>query len=151
MNVEILETREQPLLGRKVVKASLRFEGATPSRKEVLSTLANQLKAKEEQVVLKTVRSAFGRTKAIATLHLYKSRKQAERFEPRYRFDRGKPKVKKEKPAEAPKEEAKPEEKPAEEKPAEAPKEEKPAESPAEAKPEEKPKEEKPAEKKEGA
>lgn len=154
MNVEILETREQPLLERKVVKASLTFEGATPSRKEVLSALASQLKAKEEEVVLKAVRPAFGRTKAVATVHLYKSRKQAESFEPSYRIKRGKPKeVKKEekpaeaKPAEAPKEEAKPEEKPAEEKPAEAPKEKAKAEN----KPAEKPaKEEKPAEKKEG-
>jgi len=49
MNVEIMETREQPLLERKVVKASLTFEGATPSRKKVLTALANQLKAKEGQ------------------------------------------------------------------------------------------------------
>ena len=117
MKVEILETREQPLLERKVVKATLTFEGATPSRKKVLTTMAGQLKAKEEQVILKSVRSAFGRTKAVVTLHLYKGRKQAERFEPSYRLDRGKPKAKKEekppeeKPAEAPKEEAKPEEK----------------------------------------
>lgn len=106
MNVEILEKREQPLLERQVVKAAITFEGTTPSRKEMLAALAGQLKAKEEQLVLKTVSSAFGRTKAVATVHLYTSRKQAEKFEPRYRLDRGKPKE--EKPeGEKPKEEKK--------------------------------------------
>lgn len=112
MNVEILEKREQPLLERQVVKAAITFEGTTPSRKEMLAALAGQLKAKEEQLVLKTVSSAFGRTKAVATVHLYTSRKQAEKFEPRYRLDRGKPK----------------EEKPKEEKKGKPAKVEKPAE-----------------------
>ncbi len=155
MKIEITEEKNQPLLERRVVKATLTFQGGTPTRKDVITNMAAQLKVKEELLVLKAIRTVFGRMKAVATVHVYKNKKQVEAVEPAYRLNRGKAKPKKEeKPAEAPKEEAKP----AEEAPAEAPKEEKPAEEapkeekPAkEAKPEEAPKEEKPAENKKEA
>ena len=95
MDIEILKQDEQHLLDRKVIKAALTFEGATPSRKEVLSSLASALKTKEDHLVLKTVRSAFGRTRAVVTAHLYKDKDLLAKHEPSYMLQRGKPKEKK--------------------------------------------------------
>jgi small subunit ribosomal protein S24e len=126
--MQILKKEENALLGRTEVEAELAFEGATPSRQKVLTTVAAAVKVKPELIVLVSIKGNYGQQSATVTAHAYKNREQLEKVE-------GKHLVKRLEKKEKPKEEA-PAEK-AEEKPAEEPKaEEKPAE---EAKAEEKP------------
>ena len=84
MNIEIIEKTEQPLLDRQLVKAALTFEGATPSRKDTIAALAKELKAKDDLVVVTTIRTIYGRTRALATVHLYKSADSAAKHEPQF-------------------------------------------------------------------
>lgn len=171
MEVEIISTTENKLLERKEVSAVVRFDGATPNRKDIREAVATKIGLNPDMTILNSVASEFGAKEIRITAHGYSNLKKLIEVEPEYLRKRDGVGVEKEKPkegeapAEAPKEEKKPEEKPKEEKKEEAPKkeekkeekppekkEEKPKEEPKKEENKEEPKkEEKPKEEKEGA
>lgn len=120
--MEILEKKEEPLLSRVSVKASVVFETATPSNEEVAKQIASALKKDVKLVVVKKIQTHYGERTADIDAFVYDSEQALKQAEPQ-------PK-KKEKPGEKAekKEETKPAEAPKEEKKEEAPKEEKKAE-----------------------
>ncbi len=72
MNLTINETKENALLSRKEVTATILFEGSTtPSRKEVQAELAKQTKAKEPLVLVTQINTNFGDAKAYVKAHIY--------------------------------------------------------------------------------
>ena len=72
MNLTINETKENALLFRKEVSATILFEGkTTPSRKEVQAELAKQTKAKATLVLVLQINTNFGEAKAIVKAHIY--------------------------------------------------------------------------------
>ncbi len=120
MNLEIIDKKQNPVLSRIEIKATIGFEKATPSNDEVKKEIASKLKADEKLVVIKGIYTDFGITKADVNAYVYKTKKDLDKIEPKKKEKKEK-KPKAEKPAEAqkkeaPKEEAKPEEKPAQEK-----------------------------------
>ena len=58
--MEIIENKENKLLGRKEIVAKLVNEGATPKRVEIKKALAKKLKVKEELVIVNKVSNYFG-------------------------------------------------------------------------------------------
>lgn len=158
MNLDIVQKRENPLLGRQEIVANLNFRGPTPSRMKIKEALASQLGVKGELVFVTRIATLYGAEKAKVQANVYK-RIEDSKIEPRKSVKKNLGiKEKKEKQAE--KKEAKAEDKvdksqqsssKAETKKEEAkPKEKKEEVKSAEAKPEEK-KEEKIEEKKEEA
>ncbi|MBU4406900.1 MAG: hypothetical protein KKB24_04855, partial [Candidatus Altiarchaeota archaeon] len=172
MNIEILEEKENPLLGRKEIRFRVDYKGKTPGFEEVRNELITKVSADKNLTIIDSVNSDFGSQSAFAYAKIYKDEKSMK-VEPGYRIGKnieGKKKKEttaEEKPAEAkpaggeekPAEEPKPEEKSVEEpkpgeKPVEGAKPEEPKqqEKKEEPKPEEKPAEEpKPEEPKEEA
>jgi len=134
MELKILEKKDNVLLERTEVTASVSAIGATPSNKDVAKAIADSLKTTEDLVVMRKIATGFGSSSSKASAYVYKSKEQRDLFTPKP------PKLPK--GAEAKPEEAKAEVKPAETKPetkpvkAEAKPAEKPAEKPKEAKPE---------------
>ena len=118
MNLKIIEETEKPLLSRKEIKAEITFDKATPSNEEVKKSVAAQTKADESLVVVKSIYTEFGATKATATVYVYTSKEDMEKIEPKKK-EKAKPgapaaeapAAPAEKKEEAPKEEAKPEKK----------------------------------------
>jgi colicin import membrane protein len=161
MELTITNLEENNLIGRKEVTAVVKFEGPTPTKKEITSLLSQELKTDGKLCILNHVYNQFGKTQADVTAYVYLNKKILEQFEgvqPEEKKEEKevakeespkevKPEAKDEKPAET-KEEMKEETPKGEEAPKEEKKEEKPKE---EDKPEVKaaPKEEnKPAEEK---
>jgi small subunit ribosomal protein S24e len=60
MKVEIKNKNENKLLHRTEMTGTIIYEGATPTRQQVRSELAKQLKVKEDVVVSKFIESNFG-------------------------------------------------------------------------------------------
>ncbi len=71
MNLNIIEEKENKLLSRREIVAKITFEGMTPTRKELQTALAKQLKGDEKLTIINTIRTAFGDTSAevIATIY----------------------------------------------------------------------------------
>jgi ribosomal protein S24E len=93
MEVQIVSTKENPLLKRKEV--SFRVEqdpkGKTPARLEVKKALAAKLKINEETVFIKKMQTMTGTTIAVGNATAYETVEQAKLIEPKYIMKRNSP------------------------------------------------------------
>jgi|AntAceMinimDraft_17_1070374.scaffolds.fasta_scaffold213380_3 small subunit ribosomal protein S24e len=71
MNLKVIEKKENILLSRKEVIASINFDGATPKRKDVQKELAKELKAKENMTLIKQIDTEYGSSFAKVTANIY--------------------------------------------------------------------------------
>ena len=101
MEVQIVSTKENPLLKRREVKFMIEHgpKSKTPGRLEVKKALAAELKIGEELVFVKEMRTKTGTGTAVGSANAYETAEQAKRVEPEYIVKRNSP--------EKPKEEAK--------------------------------------------
>jgi len=73
MELSITAKKENYLLQRVEVVGKIRFEGATPSNKEVSVLLAKDGSSIPEAVVLKRIGTAFGQKLAVVEAFIYKN------------------------------------------------------------------------------
>ena len=145
MDIEVIEDKDNVLLGRREVKLAMRFMGATPDRNAVREAIRSKLGVDPRLVVVGRILQPFGSQKAVVEARVYKDeagrRMEHEHTLKREAGEKGGKKEKAGKPKEEAKEapEGQKKEKPAEReareekgKPRkeakEAPKEEKPVE-----------------------
>ena len=95
MQIKIINKKEEPLLARTLLEATLEFEKATPSYNEVTSLLATHLKTDEKLIAIRHIYNTFGDTKAGVIAYLYANLDRKQFIEPKI-------KEKKEKKAKAP-------------------------------------------------
>ena|SRR3989344_1502701 len=83
MELSMKQEKENELLERKEVKGNLAFSGATPSNKELQEALAKKYNIPAEQVAVKHVYGDFGGITATFEAHIYKSKEQLLKIEPK--------------------------------------------------------------------
>jgi ribosomal protein S24E len=105
MNLKITEQKDNPLLLRKEIQATLTYDAATPSTKDLHSQLASGLKVKPELLVVKHILPQFGTRVADVLVYQYESEEQLKKVEGVKEKIEDKPK---EEPAPAEKKEDKP-------------------------------------------
>ena len=71
MNIEILGKNHEPLLHRTGFKATVTFEGKTPSRHEMLKDLCSKLSSKENFTIIRRIDTNYGAEKASVTGFVY--------------------------------------------------------------------------------
>jgi ribosomal protein S24E len=144
MDFKIIKQNKNALFDREDITFKATGTGATPTRQETSDLIAAKIGHKAETIAIITIDSEFGKDSIRGLAHVYKSKEELERKEPKYIVKRNTPKPKKDLAEQSPAEpSAKAEGEPKEEAPAPA----------AEAKPEEKkeePKAEGAAEEQEG-
>ena len=82
MQLNVTSKKEEPLLSRTMVKATLDFEKATPSYNEVTSLLATQLKTDEKLIAIRHVYNSFGARKTDVTAYIYNDEAKKQLIEP---------------------------------------------------------------------
>jgi len=83
MELKITEQKENKILGRKEVSASATFTGPTPSNQAVVGVLAKQVGASAECIRMQSIYGKFGHTTAQITAHVYTSKEQLDKIEPK--------------------------------------------------------------------
>ena len=111
MEINIIEDKENKLLHRREVRVSVKDYGATPSRKELISSISAKLGVNQENLVLNIADQQFGKKETLCYVKIYDDPKFREMYESKYKIER------------MTREKEKPEEKPKEEKPKEEVKE----------------------------
>ena len=86
--------KDNKLLGRKEVTATMNFDKATPKYDEVKAGLASKFKVESANIAVQHVYTKFGATSAVVHARVYDSAEQLVKIEP-------KPKVKVAKAGEA--------------------------------------------------
>ena len=84
MDVNIQHKEEKSLLHRTDFKARIAYEGATPQRAAVKESVAHALKQPAEHIIVRQVRTEFGKQAAIVSGSYYKDAAVLEQFEPRH-------------------------------------------------------------------
>jgi len=85
MEIRIIETKENPLLGRKEIYFEVIHEGEpTPSRKDVKGKLVAMLDLNPETTVIQYIRSYFGSKVSKGYAKAYESKERMSYIEPEY-------------------------------------------------------------------
>ncbi|MFH1721890.1 MAG: hypothetical protein ABH950_04725 [Candidatus Altiarchaeota archaeon] len=87
MKIEIVSEQENPLLGRKEVKFTMSYSGATPKRDEIKKELVNKLSVKENLTILDHVKSIYGKQQVEGYVKAYKDKESME-IEPEHKIKR---------------------------------------------------------------
>ncbi len=83
MEMKISQKTEKPLLSRTEMQGTISFEASTPSRLEVRKKISEALKVDESLVMVKEIATSFGEKSAKVTAHVYKTKEDAAKFEPK--------------------------------------------------------------------
>jgi len=77
--MEIVNNKENKLLGRKEVTAKLTVEKATLSRADAKSKLAKALKVEEDLIIIKKIKSVFGSLNVVIEANIYDSKESLKK------------------------------------------------------------------------
>ncbi|MBS3114778.1 hypothetical protein J4448_06790 [Candidatus Woesearchaeota archaeon] len=83
MQMNIINKKEEPLLSRTMITATLEFEKATPSYPEVTSLMASQLKIDDKLVAIRHIYNSFGAKKAEVIAYVYADENKKQFIEPK--------------------------------------------------------------------
>ena len=81
MEINISKQNNNDALSRIEATATIVFEKATPSRKDIQKEVAKKLKSKEELTIIKTVKTGFGEGKAVVSINAYNDETVMKRLE----------------------------------------------------------------------
>ena len=90
MQLTVTNKKEEPLLSRTQITATLEFDKATPSYQEVTSLIATQLKTDEKLVAIRHVYNSFGSKKAEVIAYVYSDENKKQFIEPKVKEKKGK-------------------------------------------------------------
>ncbi|MCK9581613.1 MAG: 30S ribosomal protein S24e [Methanoregula sp.] len=96
MDFEITSDKRNELLSRREVQFNLKYEGATPSRMQIVGKLCALLNVKEQQITVDTLHSSFGKTELTGSARVYDSEESRNKTERPHLAARGQPKKKEE-------------------------------------------------------
>ena len=80
MTLKILEEKNNPLFGRKEIKAVIESE-KTPSRAQILELLSKKFSASPESIKILGIKWSFGVRKFSIEANIYQSKEEKERVE----------------------------------------------------------------------
>ena len=83
MQLNIVEKKQEPLLSRTMLKATLEFEKATPSYKEVSALIGTHLKTDEKLITIRHIYNVFGDRKAEVIAYVYSDEDKKQMIEPK--------------------------------------------------------------------
>lgn len=92
MDFEITSDTRNELLSRREMAFTLRYEGATPSRLQVIGKLCALANVKEQQVVLDSMKTSFGKMELTGEARIYDSEEGRKKTERAHLVERGLPK-----------------------------------------------------------
>jgi len=91
--MEVKTDFENKLLGRREVEVVIACEGATKPRAEVKSELAKKFKAKEDLVIIETIKPHFGNSDVIVRANLYNDKETLGKLTAKFLQKRNNPAV----------------------------------------------------------
>ena len=96
MDFKIESDKRNELLSRREIQFTLKYDGATPSRMQIIGKLCALLNTKEALVVLDSLTSSFGRTTLTGSARVYDTEDGKKKTERPHLSMRGMPKPKEE-------------------------------------------------------
>lgn len=89
MDISFTRDEKNELLNRREIGISITYDGATPSRRDVLGKVAALLDVSPDCVVLDSLTTHFGLSEAVAEVRVYEDAETRNRIERPYLVQRG--------------------------------------------------------------
>lgn len=89
MDISFTRDEKNELLNRREIGISVTFDGATPSRRDILGKVAALLDVSPDCVVLDSLGTQFGSMEAVAQVRVYEDAETRNRIERPYLVQRG--------------------------------------------------------------
>lgn len=83
VQLNVINKKEEPLLSRTMIKATLNFEKATPSYLEVIPVIAAHIKTDERLIAIRHIYSSFGKKNADVIAYIYNDEGKKQLIEPK--------------------------------------------------------------------
>jgi ribosomal protein S24E len=83
MKLEVLQEQKSPMLSRTEYKFKLLFQGATPSKDDVMKIMKEHFKENQENIVIKKIQNIFGRNEAMLDVYYYDNQESLQKLEPK--------------------------------------------------------------------
>ena len=90
MNLSVIKEVNTPLLSRKRVTLEGESDGTTPSRIQLVQSVADKVKANKDLVVVKHIYTRYGSKEIKIIANVYKDKKDMQRIEEKYLLDKHK-------------------------------------------------------------
>ena len=90
VQINIINKKEEPLLSRTMLKATLEFEKATPPYQEVAALLATHLKSDGKLIAIRHIYNSFGNKKAEVIAYVYSDEAKKQIIEPKMKENKDK-------------------------------------------------------------
>lgn len=90
VQINITSKKEEPLLFRTKIEATLDFEKATPSYTEVTFLIATHLKSDEKLIAIRHIYNSFGAKNAEVTAYAYTDEAKKQLIEPKIKIKKDK-------------------------------------------------------------
>ena len=75
MNIEVVKTKENPLLERQEVEVLIKHNSqSTPKRADLLAELATKLKTDQELLIVETIKTDKGRAHTVGRILVYQKK-----------------------------------------------------------------------------
>jgi small subunit ribosomal protein S24e len=81
MDIHVVSKEARPLLKRTEVEARIAFQGATPTKKQVVEAVAKATGAKHDLVIVRKITTNFGDQSAAVSARIYDDKKSLETLE----------------------------------------------------------------------
>ena len=90
--INIIESKQNPLINRREVHFKVEHQGGTPNRLELKKKIAALETADENLTFIKKIKTSFGNRYADCQANIYEDTETANKFEPKYMVIRNMPK-----------------------------------------------------------
>jgi small subunit ribosomal protein S24e len=84
MNVDILSSKDNPLLSRKEIEATVTFDAATPKRTDLKQAIGGKIAANPDLMVVRRVSASFGTRSVKVLAYVYSSKESLMGIEPKH-------------------------------------------------------------------
>ena len=83
MNVKIINSKENGLIGRREIEFEIEYE-QMPTRQQILEVLAKVGNFNKDLIVIRKLRNVFGARKSKGIAYEYKDTETLKKYEPKY-------------------------------------------------------------------
>ncbi len=81
MDIQIIEEKKNPMLGRREVRFKIVHDAATPSRKSVVDKIAATMNSKPGLVIVDNLDTEFGKRETFGYAKIYETEERAKQVE----------------------------------------------------------------------
>ena len=81
MDIQVMQQKANPLLGRREIVFKVTHDDATPSRKSIVDKIAATMNSKQGLVIIDSIDTEFGKRESVGYAKIYETEERVKQVE----------------------------------------------------------------------